>query len=280
MYIKVFVTLLLSLVLNPVKSLQMSMTFNGITDNLSLGSIRLFHPFFPAELTQCLSVEDAEKILNVKRVTGSSENVAIARDDLIKRGIPWRPLPEIGISDAQNIMSKKQISEAFENYCQYGHIVWGHKLSKIQSGCVLLNHWKQEVVVITDYSPAKGARGYKLLHPKLSDKKEEIIWPPITLELELREKKWQAASVSENILSGEILSLLPLSMNKAVWELIFLLLLPKEEKVATQTLFDTGLSPRQGLIAYVRLLRQVELRTEAWDEVPGYRLIKEFDVSV
>ena len=62
-------------------------------------------------------------------------------------------------------------------------------------------------------------------------------------------------AVSDNILSGEVLNLLPPSMPKAVWELIFLLTLSfKEDKLAFEALIDIGLAPRQGLIAYLRLI--------------------------
>ena len=70
-------------------------------------------------------------------------------------------------------------------------------------------------------------------------------------------------------------------MGKAPWELIFLLLLSNEEyPEASQALFDTGLCPRQGLIAYIRLLEQVMFRAEAWEGVPQYRKIMESEIAI
>jgi hypothetical protein len=103
------------------------------------------------------------------------------------------------------------------------------------------------------------------------------------LELELTEDvtRWQPVRVSENISSGEIFSGLPPMMTKAPWELIFLLLISSSEhKNTMQALFDTGLCPRQGLIAYLRLLDQVLLRAEAWEGVPQYRKIIENEIII
>ena len=101
------------------------------------------------------------------------------------------------------------------------------------------------------------------------------------LEFELTEKasRWQPVRVSDNIASGEVFSTLPGVMTKAPWELIFLLLLSKEQHSETlQALFDTGLCPRQGLIAYIRLLEQVQQRAESWEGVPSHRKITEFEI--
>ena len=102
-----------------------------------------------------------------------------------------------------------------------------------------------------------------------------------SLEFELTEKasRWQPVRVSDNIASGEVFSTLPGVMTKAPWELIFLLLLSKEQHSETlQALFDTGLCPRQGLIAYIRLLEQVQQRAESWEGVPSHRKITEFEI--
>lgn len=258
-----------------------SKTLNAINKHPdgALGSLRLFHPAFPTALLNPISSEHAQDLSKLKRTIGTLDNVIIANEDMKKKGLPWKILPEIGISDFQNLMSKKDIAESFERYRHQGHIVWAHKLEKIEEGCVLLNHWKQEAILITQYKPSRGARGIRLL-PSNQGREQVYEWAPITLEVELRERKWQAVAVSDNISSGEILSLLPPMMTKSPWELIFLLLLSKNDVEARQALLDTGLSPRQGLIAYIRLLKQVELRTEAWDGVPSHRLISERDVEL
>lgn len=246
-------------------------------------TVRVFHPAFPAEVLTPISSDNALDLLKLRQSIGSDENIAVALGDIRKRGLPWQILPTIGVSDFQNVMPKSEIVESYQMYRHHGHIVWARKTDKIEEGCVLLNHWKQEVVLITDYEPANGARGIKLT-PMNVGPVEKIEWPPLTLEIEIRERKWQPAVVSDNLLTGEVLSLLPAVMDKSPWELIFLLLLKREEldpgSPTLQALLDTGLSPRQGLIAYIRLLKQVEQRTEEWDGVPRHRIISERDVEI
>lgn len=45
-----------------------------------------------------------------------------------------------------------------------------------------------------------------------------------------------------------------------------------------QALLDTGLSPRRGLIAYLRLLSKVVQRGAVIDDIPDYRTIREQEV--
>eukprot|EP00607_Mallomonas_marina_P004640 CAMPEP_0182429018 /NCGR_PEP_ID=MMETSP1167-20130531/25454_1 /TAXON_ID=2988 /ORGANISM="Mallomonas Sp, Strain CCMP3275" /LENGTH=275 /DNA_ID=CAMNT_0024612313 /DNA_START=44 /DNA_END=871 /DNA_ORIENTATION=+ len=242
-------------------------------------NVRIFHPAFPTELLTPLKSDTALELLRLKESLGSDENIAAANEEIKNKGLPWQILPMMGVSDSQNIMPKRDINEYFDRYRHHGHVVWAQKLDKLKEGCVILNHWKQQAIVITEYEPSKGAKGF-MLCPANSGPVEKFEWPPLTLEIEIRERKWQISEVSDNILTGEVLSLLPSAMSKSPWELIFLLLLSKDDDSVLQALFDTGLSPRQGLIAYIRLLKQVELRTEAWDDVPQYRLISERDVEI
>ena len=186
-----------------------------------------------------------------------------------------------------------------------------HKLDKPEKGCILLNHWSQRAVLLTDYDLERGAKGYEVRSQ--SGSVSFMSWPPLSwvlssfviilklpttvfycvthsfpisffsirLEFEMTEKasRWQAVRVSDNIASGEVFSSLPGVMTKAPWELIFLLLLSKEQHADTlQALFDTGLCPRQGLIAYIRLLEQVQQRAESWEGVPNHRKITEFEI--
>ena len=51
-------------------------------------------------------------------------------------------------------------------------------------------------------------------------------------------------------------------------------------KEEVQALFDTGISPRQGFIAYLRLLRQVLSRTKVFDGVDDYRKIIEKEITL
>jgi hypothetical protein len=43
-------------------------------------------------------------------------------------------------------------------------------------------------------------------------------------------------------------------------------------------LFDTGLCPQQGFIAYIRVLEQLKQRTEQWEDVPPHRKITEREI--
>ena len=142
-------------------------------------------------------------------------------------------------------------------------------------------------MLLTEYDQERGAKGYEIRGQ--SGAVDFFSWPPLALELELTEAstRWQVhplrthaprrgnpsithhrvcshlsqpVRVSENIASGEVLSSLPPMMAKSAWELIFLLLVsPEEDADVYQALFDTGLCPRQGLIAYIRLLEQVRV---------------------
>eukprot|EP01036_Dinobryon_divergens_P038519 gene38519-50587_t len=166
----------------------------------SAGCLRLFHPAFLTELLNPVSSETAENMVQLKKSLGTPENIAQSYEEIEKKGLPWKILPAIGVSDFQNVMPKSEISESFERYGHYGHIVWAHKIDKIEKGCVLLNHWKQDAILITSYEPSKGASGVKLT-PAGTRSTEKFEWPSLALEIELRERKWQLAAVSNNILS-------------------------------------------------------------------------------
>lgn len=245
----------------------------SVSLNLGMRGARLFHPAFPLELLKPLSESDLSWIEGVRELLRAGEHTG-ADFSSPSSGLPWMPLPRIGISDSQNVWSKREIEEAFQRNRHVGHVVWAEKLHRPERGCFLLNHWKQTAVYVQEYDPARGARGY--LVRTGSGPTEFINWPPLALEIELADKKWQAVLVSDNIANGTVLQLLPAGMTKAVWELILLLLLdPEEHEAETQALMDTGLSPKQGLIAYLRLLDQVQRRLESFDDVPEYRKIFE-----
>ena len=243
----------------------------------SKSSPRVFHPAFPLELLKPLSdseVSEVERVRSMLRSSTSGDDFS----DPASTGLPWMPLPRIGVSDSQNVWSRKEIAEAFERNRHLGHVVWAEKLSRPEKGCFLLNHWKQSAMYLQEYDPARGARGYEVRSG--SGSTEFVNWPPLALEIELADHKWQAVRVSDNIADGSVLQLLPPGMPKAAWELVFLLLLrPDQHAAELQALFDTGLSPKQGLVAYMRLLAQVQRRAESFDEVPSYRMITELDIT-
>ena len=233
--------------------------------------LRLFHPAFPMKILEPLSIKAAEEFLNVKRSVSMEGS---DMEDVLKSGLPWEVLPKLGINDFEGVWSKNQTEAAYEKYRHTGNVVWAAKTPAVHPNCVLLNHWRQEAIFITEYSPTKGAKGITLV-PGSGTVGLEHVWPPAALEIELKEKKWQPVVVSENISNGQILSYLTPDMKKGPWELIFLLLTPSSDTKTLESLLDTGLSPRQGFIAYLRLLEGAMRRTETFDEIPDYRKIKE-----
>jgi hypothetical protein len=246
--------------------------WNSILDKNPHG-LRLFHPAFPSNINKPLSSSDADEIIRLRSLLGSNQP---NKDDL--NPLPWLPLPSIGLSSTQSekeLWSRSEVTDAYERYKHSGFLIWAHKVTKLDKGIVLLNHWKQMAVYITEYDPEVGAKGYEMKSLGNSPIKY-INWPPLALEMELDQGKWQPVAVSSNIASGEVFSYLPEEMPKAPWEIIFLCLISaSSDPDAYQAIFDTGLSPRQGFIAYLRLLDAVQLRLEQFEGVPSYRKISE-----
>lgn len=252
--------------------------YDSSRSRITMASPRIFHPAFPLSLLKPLTDREVDEITKVREILKTSTS----GDDFsstASTGLPWRPLPFIGISDNQCVWSSKEIRDAFERNKHTGHIVWAEKLNKPAKGCILINNWNQKAIYLAEYDPQQGARGYEIrAHSGVT---EFINWPPLALEMELAEKKWQPVKVSDNIANGTVLRLLPKEMPKAPWELILLLLLhPETHAAELQALFDTGLSPKQGLIAYMRLIDQVTKRAQSFDDVPDYRKITESVVRV
>lgn len=141
-----------------------------------------------------------------------------------------------------------------------------------------MNHWSQQAILITDYSLTGGATGIELLAGTGVQGGNTYIWPPAALDMEYKQRKWQAVLASDNIYNGNILSLLSTDMKKGAWELLFLLITSSTDTKTLNALLDTGLSPRQGFIAYLRLLEAALKRSEAFNDIPDYRKIKERDL--
>jgi len=243
-------------------------------------SARLFHPSFPLKFKSVLSQQEFENLQEVKKKTNNK--TSLPSEDKLKR-LPWKTLPDIGISASldKDIYSAKEIDDCYETEKSNGHIVWAKKLKNPRKGCLLLNHWSQHVVLLTDYDREQGAKGYEVVLGQTPEETRYLIWPPFTLETEVAKSQWQPIEVSDNILSGEIFRYFPSQMKTAPWEFLFLLLLSDEEGKDSelyQTLFDTGLSPKQGLIAYMRLLGLMTQRAELWQDVPSYRKVFETEI--
>jgi hypothetical protein len=198
-------------------------------------TFRLFHPSFPLEILNEISEEEVNKLNYLKNSIQSQETY----ENL--SSLPWETLPNIGISSSSNIMSSKQIEAFYQKYKYAGHIVWAEKAGNIEPGFVLLNHWQQQAIKITDYSPDTGAKGIELLTGVNAGRGKMFNWPPMALEIELRDKLWQPTKVSSNIQTSEVLSLLPADMPKGAWELIFLLIISPNDIKARQAFFDTGM---------------------------------------
>lgn len=73
-----------------------------------------------------------------------------------------------------------------------------------------MNHWSQQVILLTDYSLTGGARGVELTSGTGLEGGTVYEWPAAALDIELKENKWQPCVVSENIISGQILSMFPI----------------------------------------------------------------------
>jgi len=141
------------------------------------------------------------------------------------------------------------------------------------------------VIYLSEYDIELGAKGYELnqmtRHGEEHQREKTIAWPPMALEMELTEGNWQLVEVSDNIVHGSVLSMLPVQLPKALWELVFLLLLAPsdaQDADALQAMLDTGLSPQKGLIAYLRLLKKVMQRAETYNDIPEYRQIFEKEI--
>ena len=173
---------------------------------------------------------------------------------------------------------------SYEYYFYNYYFERSYLLDKPRKGCLIVNHWKQQVICLTEYDSERGAKGFELNQRVFAGSTaaaEVISWPPLALEIEIEQGKWQPVCASENIISGEIIRLLPPELLKATWELVFLLLVsPERDAEVFQALLDTGLSPRQGLIAYLRLLNKVVERTGANENTPSYRQITEREITL
>ena len=124
---------------------------------------------------------------------------------------------------------------------------------------------------MTTYSVEDGAEGRELT-TRPGANGVTLSWPSLALDFEVSEGKWQPVQLSE--MYFETLPYLQ-AFSKGAWELAFLLLLQDDSKDVVQALFDTGLCPQQGFIAYLRILEQLKQRTEQWDDVPPHRKITE-----
>lgn len=259
------------------KSLMTTHGRSLATANSNKAIFKVFHPAFPLKLKDTLTLDEATEFLDLQAKFRSSELAADNANDISTyKGLPWKVLPEIGLTGEKDILSKKGVENAWEKARHRGSLVWAYKLKHAEKGCFLLNHWKQQVVYIEEYDITSGARGYEVnFHDK-----NPLYWPPLTLEQEILERKWQPIQASENLKTTEIFNSLPSKMLKSPWEILFSLLISSEsEPEVYQALFDTGLSPRQGLFAYMRLLEQIQMRAEDLDNVPSYRKIFETDLK-
>ena len=53
-----------------------------------------------------------------------------------------------------------------------------HKLDKPEKGCILLNHWSQRAILLTDYDVERGAKGYEIRSQ--SGAVDFLSWPPLS----------------------------------------------------------------------------------------------------
>lgn len=53
-----------------------------------------------------------------------------------------------------------------------------HKIDKPEKGCILLNHWSQRAILLTDYDVGRGAKGYEIRSQ--SGAVDFLNWPPLS----------------------------------------------------------------------------------------------------
>jgi hypothetical protein len=250
--------------------------------NENANGLRLFHPAYPLALLDPITVDQAAKIMRVKELTNSVDfDIDSIRENPAFDFLPWRIFPDLGIPETDGVIpSKSKINETYEKFQHQGHFVCAHKTEVPHKGCLLLNHWQQKVVYVSEYDIDRGAKGYELNQQSKHDAKDVIQWPPLALEIEITEGQWQPVTASDSIVF-DLLDMLPSKMEKALWELVFLLLISSETEPDTmEVLFDTGMSPQMGLIAYLRLLKKVMGRAELNENVPEYRQIVEKEIII
>ena len=142
----------------------------------------VFHPAFPNFLTQSSPSDEVQRLITVKEMLRQSRDEQPSDFSLL----PWKVFPALGINDLQVVFSKSQIEESYEKHKHNGYFLWAEKLEKPEKGCILLNHWSQKAILLSEYDVERGARGYELRSS--SGTVESFIWPPLALEHELTEK--------------------------------------------------------------------------------------------
>ena len=166
-------------------------------------------------------------------------------------------------------------------FIQRKHNCRAYTIENLEKDCLLLNHWEQKVIYISEYNLEIGAKGYELNQFDQHNPKEVLEWSPYTLEMEICNGNWQPVKASDNIINGPILDFLPTKLPKALWELVFLLLVsPDKHSDAINAVMNTGLSPKKGLIAYLRLIEKIIERTEINENVPDYQQIIEQEIII
>lgn len=171
-------------------------------ERLPSQGLRLFHPSYPLSLLEVVSEEEAASILKVKRLNGVGSTTAEGVEPATVP-LPWKPFPELGISP-EAFVSSKNILDSYERQKHRGYFLWARKLEKPRTHCVLVNHWSQRVVHLTQYSVTDGAVGYDLTSSVDNDLRaaQMMTWPPLALEFEMTANKWQAVEVSDNLING------------------------------------------------------------------------------
>lgn len=125
---------------------------------LNVDAFRVLHPAFPEGLRRPLSRPEAARVLELQSALGAAED----RAEALAQTLPWKVLPEIGVVDRANALSKAQLEAAFEEHKHIGLLLWAYKTRALETGVVLLNHWAQRAVLLTAYS-SDGATGEELL---------------------------------------------------------------------------------------------------------------------
>ncbi len=177
-----------------------SLSRNSVIERLPSQGLRLFHPSYPLSLLDVVSEDEASSIIKIKRLNGIGSTTAEGVEPTMP--LPWKSFPELGISP-EAFVSSKNILDSYERQKHQGYFIWARKLEKPRNNCVLVNHWSQRVIHLTQYSVTDGAVGYDLTSSVDNDlRAAQMTWPPLSLEFEMTANKWQAVEVSENLING------------------------------------------------------------------------------
>lgn len=115
-----------------VSCFSIIMTGNGLNKALlavemQADCVRLFHPAFPDEILQPLSINDICQLQQKKdmlRIHNDMEHKAYLSQMKNEDFLPWKIFPAIGLTETKKSFSSVLLQEIYETIRPYGYIVW------------------------------------------------------------------------------------------------------------------------------------------------------------